>query len=344
MWTLSLEPYCCITYSFEFGYRSCARNPHIEEEPSELKSDAEIIPEPEGVAPVDVQLVGSVGAGGPPMAASPTPAPPMESVSLFLVLSSLLRGGVKEYDIEASMATRRNEQVLVTGAEEALERFLKFRPPGFYGEVEQEIKAELFLEQLNDIYDTLKWDSRPQLKLPHGQRWLIKMLYRERHPLVKGRLHINVLDKDHGNLEIPRDPVASKGLEMIALYTASPLNEGLFRWHRHLTLRKVYPFEEGHRRGGRSPIGLRGHQNMFYVGVRLPRVRLIGNLALVYCLAGTDYEIPKLGSDDLVRGCGLCPWSPAVALHVLLNLGIEAMLMCLDLLRLPNCAENPHIA
>ncbi|KAI5666302.1 hypothetical protein M9H77_16155 [Catharanthus roseus] len=27
----------------------------------------------------------------------------------------------------------------------------------FYGEVEQEIKAKLFLEQLNDIYDTLKY-------------------------------------------------------------------------------------------------------------------------------------------------------------------------------------------
>ncbi|KAI5650354.1 hypothetical protein M9H77_36359 [Catharanthus roseus] len=49
-------------------------------------------------------------------------------------------------------------------------------------------------------------------------------------------------------------------------------------------------------------------------------------------------------------GSGLCPWSPTVALHsptvalhVLLNLGIEAAVMCLDLLRLPSCARNPHI-
>ncbi|KAI5677733.1 hypothetical protein M9H77_08683 [Catharanthus roseus] len=55
------------------------------------------------------------------------------------------------------MATRRNERVLGTGADEALEQFLKFRPPEFYGEVEQEIKVELCLEQLNDIYDTLKY-------------------------------------------------------------------------------------------------------------------------------------------------------------------------------------------
>ncbi|KAI5663636.1 hypothetical protein M9H77_22959 [Catharanthus roseus] len=58
-----------------------------------------------------------------------------------------------------SMATRRNERVPATGADEALGRFLKFRPPEFYGEVEQEIKAELFLEQLNDIYDTLKYED-----------------------------------------------------------------------------------------------------------------------------------------------------------------------------------------
>ncbi|KAI5667112.1 hypothetical protein M9H77_16965 [Catharanthus roseus] len=29
----------------------------------------------------------------------------------------------------------------------------------FYGDVEQEIKAELFLEQLNDIYDTFKYED-----------------------------------------------------------------------------------------------------------------------------------------------------------------------------------------
>ncbi|KAI5655025.1 hypothetical protein M9H77_32212 [Catharanthus roseus] len=38
--------------------------------------------------------------------------------------------------LETSMATRRNERVPVTGADEALERFLKFRPPEFYGDVE----------------------------------------------------------------------------------------------------------------------------------------------------------------------------------------------------------------
>ncbi|KAI5667361.1 hypothetical protein M9H77_17214 [Catharanthus roseus] len=61
--------------------------------------------------------------------------------------------------LETSMATRKNERVSATGVDEALERFLKFRPPEFYGEVEQETKAELFLEQLSDIYDTLKHED-----------------------------------------------------------------------------------------------------------------------------------------------------------------------------------------
>ncbi|KAI5673451.1 hypothetical protein M9H77_13815 [Catharanthus roseus] len=66
-------------------------------------------------------------------------------------------------------------------------------------------------------------------------------------------------------------------------------------------------------------------------------------LVLVRCLAGFDYEMPKLDSDDLVSRSGLCPWSPIVALHVSLNSGIEAALMCLDSLRLPSCVRNPHI-
>ncbi|KAI5680238.1 hypothetical protein M9H77_01465 [Catharanthus roseus] len=61
--------------------------------------------------------------------------------------------------LETPMATRRNKRVPVTGVDEALEQFLEFRPPEFYGDVEQEIKAELFLEQLNDIYDTLKYED-----------------------------------------------------------------------------------------------------------------------------------------------------------------------------------------
>ncbi|KAI5671816.1 hypothetical protein M9H77_12180 [Catharanthus roseus] len=53
----------------------------------------------------------------------------------------------------------RNERVPTTRVDEALERFLKFRPPEFHGEVEQDSKAELFLEQLNDIYGILKYED-----------------------------------------------------------------------------------------------------------------------------------------------------------------------------------------
>ncbi|KAI5667598.1 hypothetical protein M9H77_17451 [Catharanthus roseus] len=72
-------------------------------------------------------------------------------------------------------------------------------------------------------------------------------------------------------------------------------------------------------------------------------VWLFGNRALVWYLAGIDYEMPKLGSDDLVLGAGLRSWSTTVALHVSLNSGVEAALMCLDLLRLPSCTRNPYV-
>ncbi|KAI5668781.1 hypothetical protein M9H77_18634 [Catharanthus roseus] len=64
---------------------------------------------------------------------------------------------------------------------------------------------------------------------------------------------------------------------------------------------------------------------------------------LIWYFVGTDYKMPELCSDDLVRGSGLCPWSPTFVLHVLLNLGVEAALMCLDSLRLSSCARNPHV-
>ncbi|KAI5667913.1 hypothetical protein M9H77_17766 [Catharanthus roseus] len=47
--------------------------------------------------------------------------------------------------------------------------------------------------------------------------------------------------------------------------------------------------------------------------------------------------------DDLVMGSRLCPWNLTVAVHVLLNLGIVAILMCLDSLRLLSYARTPHV-
>ncbi|KAI5654448.1 hypothetical protein M9H77_31635 [Catharanthus roseus] len=74
-----------------------------------------------------------------------------------------------------------------------------------------------------------------------------------------------------------------------------------------------------------------------------PDRAVVCNRALVLRFVGIDYEMLELGSDDLIMGSGLCPSSPTVALHVLLNLGVEAVLMCLDLLKLPSFARNPHI-
>ncbi|KAI5678258.1 hypothetical protein M9H77_09208 [Catharanthus roseus] len=94
--------------------------------------------------------------------------------------------------LETSMATRRNERVPATGADEALERFLKFRPSEFYGDVEQEIKDELFLEQLNDIYDTLKYEDALRVTFAAfrlrgmAKDWLIDTDENKTRQFVKG--------------------------------------------------------------------------------------------------------------------------------------------------------------
>ncbi|KAI5673069.1 hypothetical protein M9H77_13433 [Catharanthus roseus] len=69
-------------------------------------------------------------------------------------------------------------------------------------------------------------------------------------------------------------------------------------------------------------------------------VRFFGNRALVRYLVGFDYEMLELGSDDLVLGSKLYLWSPTITLHVLLNSVVEAVMTCLDSLRLPSCART----
>ncbi|KAI5671791.1 hypothetical protein M9H77_12155 [Catharanthus roseus] len=70
---------------------------------------------------------------------------------------------------------------------------------------------------------------------------------------------------------------------------------------------------------------------------------LFGNRALVWCLDGIEYDMPEFDSDDLVVGSEPCASSLTVALSVSLHSGVEVVLMCLDSLRLPNCARNPHV-
>ncbi|KAI5651004.1 hypothetical protein M9H77_37009 [Catharanthus roseus] len=69
----------------------------IEEDPSEPTLDSEMIPEPEQGTPAVTGSMGTSVANTMPAAASPTPIPPVASVSSFP--ASLLWGGVREYDI-----------------------------------------------------------------------------------------------------------------------------------------------------------------------------------------------------------------------------------------------------
>jgi hypothetical protein len=51
------------------------------------------------------------------------------------------------------------------GEDEALERFLKFQPPIFVREAEQDHKAEAWLESLEDIFKTLNYSKERMIKL-----------------------------------------------------------------------------------------------------------------------------------------------------------------------------------
>ncbi|KAI5668272.1 hypothetical protein M9H77_18125 [Catharanthus roseus] len=71
----------------------------IEEDHSEPTLDSEMPPEAERAAPAAAGDMSTFVADSLPVAASPTPVPPVESVSSFPALPSSLQGGVREHDI-----------------------------------------------------------------------------------------------------------------------------------------------------------------------------------------------------------------------------------------------------
>ncbi|KAI5681024.1 hypothetical protein M9H77_02251 [Catharanthus roseus] len=89
----------------------------IEEDPSEPTSDSEMMPELERVAPAITGDMGTFVADSLPVAASPTLIPPVESVSSFPALPSLLRGGVREHDICGASSGLSSPSTL-TGSDE----------------------------------------------------------------------------------------------------------------------------------------------------------------------------------------------------------------------------------
>ncbi|KAI5680543.1 hypothetical protein M9H77_01770 [Catharanthus roseus] len=78
------------------------------------------------------------------------------------------------------MATRRNGRVLAARTDEAVERFLRFRPPEFYGETEQEAKNALratfatfrLREMAKDWW--LRASEAQALKINHGPGLIFK--------------------------------------------------------------------------------------------------------------------------------------------------------------------------
>ncbi|KAI5666692.1 hypothetical protein M9H77_16545 [Catharanthus roseus] len=111
--------------------------------------------------------------------------------------------------LETLTATRRNDRDILK-YEDALKN-------NFQEELKKEYILRWLCEQSNLTvaqYTTKfnrhwlpyhQWDSRQQLKRPQGRRWQIEQLFRGRQLLAQLQPPINVLDKDHGSLEIPRD-------------------------------------------------------------------------------------------------------------------------------------------
>jgi hypothetical protein len=50
------------------------------------------------------------------------------------------------------------------GEDVALECFLKFQPPTFFGVAEQDQRAEQKVEQMEDIFQTLEYSERHKVK------------------------------------------------------------------------------------------------------------------------------------------------------------------------------------
>ncbi|KAI5669495.1 hypothetical protein M9H77_19348 [Catharanthus roseus] len=93
------------------------------------------------------------------------PHSPGHKIEAMPESSSHGQTNVTSHEIIGNFMTKmtEGERAQNISNDEALERFLRFWAPESHGEVEQENKVELFLEQLNDIYDTLQYEGARRL-------------------------------------------------------------------------------------------------------------------------------------------------------------------------------------
>ncbi|KAI5667539.1 hypothetical protein M9H77_17392 [Catharanthus roseus] len=419
----------------------------IEEGPSKAESDARMVLEPEEVAPVDTEGTGDLAANGFPLLVSPVCMPTGDGKGCYVrdgvgsdagvargwgdtIRDSVDRACV-ELESRPGGSGSRHPQV------EQLEPIRENKPRPeqathtFYGEVEQEMKVELFLKQLNDIYDTLKY--KDALRLIHTDE-------NKTQQFVKG-LRVEL---QRGLAPLPPKGFAAaveaatrtEMVDQASIQTKVAIGSAATPYKRHVKEQfpeiQQVPSETSKKKGRPSAIrgAIEGSSDKSQVKEKVyeldglpvdtkadivegmiqifsqparalidPGASILSQMAflfintyetpipttvtvltaegvaqLVYvdtvscstvgfgrlvksregletkvgpeadlCLACIDYETPELDSEDLVLGFRLCPWSPTAALHVSLNSGVEVALMCLDLLRLPSYARNPHV-
>ncbi|KAI5653130.1 hypothetical protein M9H77_30317 [Catharanthus roseus] len=133
----------------------------IEEDPSEPETDLGRIAEPEGDAPIEL------GGTDTYIASLPSSLAQLKTLLIGLVQSWRLGRDV------LVVSTTRQKSTLdglpgclyILVVRIVMFDVLTSAWGEFYGEVEQKIKVELFLEQLNDIYDTLKYGDSIRVML-----------------------------------------------------------------------------------------------------------------------------------------------------------------------------------
>ena len=76
-----------------------------------------------------------------------------------LIEQSLVQAFTKMTEVLEGAVGRQTKKT----KDEALERFLKFQPPIFFGETDQDQKADLWMDQLEDIYAALQYTDEQKV-------------------------------------------------------------------------------------------------------------------------------------------------------------------------------------
>ncbi|KAI5649539.1 hypothetical protein M9H77_35544 [Catharanthus roseus] len=182
----------------------------LEEDPGEAESDAGMVLEPEGLAPLYAEGIDIIAVGG---SLSPSTVLLVCGYCIWSdTTGDMVDRACAELESRMGGSGSRHPQLNMSDSRSANHADKPVSESSQSRQPESIRENTPYLEQL--------------LKPPQGRRWQIERLYRGRQLLAQLQPPINVLDEDHGSLEIPRDPVPSKGSE-IKVDGPKPLEESI---------------------------------------------------------------------------------------------------------------------